>query len=183
MILLRLNEDKTLTIVSKSKIYQYENNAQQIALLVPKKIENKDVLNVRAYLFGCFDNSFGDYIELSNQTMYKNTHVQFTGNLTNRMTTNSGTLKIWIVLDSDNFKYESDYTNLTIEESKECEAYTKIEDVNAFTSCINKMRTCEQNCIDLVKSCESYKSQCEQITGLGIEIYESIKREGDKTSE
>ena len=183
MILLRLNDDKTLSIVSNSKIYQYENNAQQIMLLVPKKVESKDALNLRASLFGCFDNSFGDYIDLSNPTMYKNTHVQFTGKLTNRMTTNSGKLKIWIVLDGDNFKYESDSTNLTIEESKECEVYTKIDDVNAFTSYINKMRTCEQNCMDLVKLCESYQSRCEQLTGLGIEIYESIKEEGDKTSE
>lgn len=175
MILLRLNEDKTLTVVSKSKIYQYENNAQRIELLVPKNIEGIESVNFRAWLFGCFETSFGDFIELPESQLYKNSHILFSGRLSKRLTQNSGILKVWITLEYDDFKYESDSIEVKIEESKEIEPGTKIDDFGAFITSINQMKMCEKNCLDFLKMCEENKEQCKKIVELGIEVYESIK--------
>lgn len=175
MILLRLNEDKTLTIVSKNKIYQYENNAQQIELLVPKCLDGKDVSSCKVYLFGCFDNEFGSRIELSHTEPYKSSHIKFSNSLSGDMTREFGSIDVWIVLEDNEYKFESDSVNLEVEASKEIELDSKIKDYNMFTASINQMKLCEKACIDLVKMCESYKEQCEKIVGLGIEVYESIE--------
>lgn len=175
MILLRLNEDKTLSIVSKSKIYQYENNAHRIELLVPKDIEGNDSSNFRAWLFGSFDSSFGDFIELTEKEPYKSSHIKFSGSLSKRLTQAYGILKAWVTLECDDFKYESGSIELMIEESKEISAGSKIEDISAFTTSINQMRMCEKNCLDFLKMCEENKNQCKKIVELGIEVYESIK--------
>lgn len=112
-MVLKMSKNKQLIITKTGNTYYGENNAETIRVILPRKINDIDVQDCYVYLHFLYGDNSGDKIDISsNLDVYNNDYYVAQIPVTDSITKNHGSVKMWItiycVLQIDAGKNEED---------------------------------------------------------------------------
>ena len=163
-MILKMSEDKNLTITKSGNTYEDENNAEIIKVLLPRIINNNDLTECIVHLCILNQDGLGDEMNISSALKeYSNNLYVADVSITNKITYKSGQIQFWIkILNTKNeLVAKTNIVSYRIKEHKDIEDYIP-----------------EQN-LTLLDDFSIRMEQSLEKTNYAIEVVERIKEKLD----
>lgn len=120
---IKLENDESLVITAKDTIYRGENLNQKIIYLIPRTVDDVDIMSSRIYLNYVREDGIADVVELEDVgVMYNERYYQYTLPINCKITNVAGNVSTWLHFipnSSEHIVAKSGECILTVNETKD----------------------------------------------------------------
>lgn len=142
---IKMNNDKSLSVTISSTIHQYENNADTIIFLLPPTYEDNDLADNTIYLRYILPNEYGKSEVLERQTDMYMGYNQYRLKVGSRFTSVPGNIELWlsVINEHDDIIMKTGSATIRVMPSKDIVEYFDDTDINQLDQVTQKLTNLE----------------------------------------
>lgn len=144
-MIIKMNNDKSLSTIKSSTNYKLENKAEELIILVPTIYGHHDITEYSIRLNMINQEDVGSIIELYPETeLYNEIYLQYKIDMTSEWTYLPGKITVWLTINnSEDLVLETGTTNIIISDTKSIEEFIPEQNIPLIDQLITRINNLE----------------------------------------